>query len=159
MKSKLKKTSAICVVVPLVMACGAPQASPGTTVPKSATLPPKKRETTKKKETPAAVRAADASVDTNREIVPLLNPIPTPMPGAEDLPEDPALIRKEAIRLLSNGNRKEALPLIDVLLILNPLDLEMLETRGRILVGQGLIEDGAVDLGRCCEEGRETCCH
>lgn len=159
MKSNLKKTSAICIVVPLVIACGAPHSSPVSTAPKSATLPPKKRETTKKEETPTAARAGDASVDVNREIVPLLNPIPTPLVDAEDLPEDPALIRKEAIRLLSHGNRKEALPLIDVLLILNPLDLEMLETRGRILVGQGLIEDGAVDLGRCCKEGRETCCH
>ena len=94
----------------------------------------------------------------DEEIVPLLDPIPRPITDANHLSEDPSDIREEVSRLLADGNRSDALPLIDVLLILNPMDLEMLETRGRILVSQGFDEDGTLDLTRCCEKGRQSCC-
>jgi hypothetical protein len=94
----------------------------------------------------------------NDEIVPVLDPIPPPLSDPHQLPEDPTAIREEVSRLLADDKRSDALPMIDVLLILNPADLEMMETRGRILVGQGFLEDGATDLHRCCHQGRQSCC-
>ena len=94
----------------------------------------------------------------NDEIVPVLDPIPPPLSDPHQLPEDPTAIREEVSRLLADDKRSDALPMIDVLLILNPADLEMMETRGRILVGQGFWEDGATDLHRCCQQGRQSCC-
>ena len=111
-------------------------------------------------EPPSETASAAADDAINRdEIVPLLTPIPAPLTDDDRLPEDPAFIRKEVTRLTDAGEFDDALPLIDVLLILNPNDLEILEIRGRILLREGFVEDSAVDLGRCCAEGRESCCH
>jgi hypothetical protein len=101
---------------------------------------------------------AQPEIDVNKEIVPLLEPIPAPLSDKNQLSEDPVIIRAEISRLLAADNYDEALPMIDVLLILDDKDLEMLETRGRILLEQGFIEDGTVDLSRCCREGRRSCC-
>ena len=110
-------------------------------------------------ETAAGQRTAPPPESTEQgEIVPLLAPIPAPLMDGDHLPEDPSLLREEATRLLADGRRVEALPLIDVLLILDPSDWEMLETRGVILLEEGHMEDGADDLRRCCDSGRASCC-
>lgn len=78
--------------------------------------------------------------------------------GSEEIPEDPVQLRKRALAELEAGNAERAISMIDVLLILNPRDLELLEIRGEIMLKQGLTEDATVDLRRCCKEGRRSCC-
>ncbi len=78
--------------------------------------------------------------------------------GSEEIPEDPIQLRKRALAELAAGNADSAMSMMDVLLILNPRDLELLEIRGDLMMKQGLTEDATVDLIRCCKEGRRSCC-
>ena len=92
------------------------------------------------------------------EIVPLFDPVPTPIPEDRSIPEDPVAFRREVQAKLAEGGGVDVLSMIDVLLVLNPQDHEMREVRGRILLKQGLKEDAAVDLDLCCKGGRASCC-
>lgn len=144
-------------------ACGGRQGAFVSENQKQAALSPQQSSSAEQPESqptrPSKMQTGAPSTEyANREIVPLLEPIPKPITDSQHLSEDPSAIRQEVARLMNNGNWRDALPLIDVLLILNPMDLEMLETRGRILVSQGYSEDGTLDLTRCCEKGRKSCC-
>ncbi|MCP4601545.1 MAG: hypothetical protein GY847_13705 [Proteobacteria bacterium] len=75
-----------------------------------------------------------------------------PMPtGRDDL-------LKRARQVLKAGDLDEALAFVDVLILMNPGDPELLEFRGTALLRQGHTEDAMVDLKRCCDLGRQTCC-
>ncbi len=91
------------------------------------------------------------------EIIPLVE-VPDVNIAGEDIPDDPAALRDKAKAELEAGNVDDALSMIDVLLVLNPEDAELIETRSEILMKQGLKEDAAVDRARCCRLGRTTCC-
>lgn len=150
-------------MVIILAACGGRQGAAVSGREKNAAPPPKQSHSVEQPESKPTGSAkmqtsAPLTGNVNSEIVPLFNPIPAPITDSDHLSEDPSAIREEVTRLLADGNWTDALPLIDVLIIINPMDLEMLETRGRILVSQGYDEDGTLDLTRCCEEGRKSCC-
>jgi hypothetical protein len=104
-----------------------------------------------------AQRPAAPSLDD--EIIPLLNPIPPSLSNDKFLPEDPAEFRKQLKDALKTDTPKEELlSMIDVVLLLNPQDLEMREARANILLKQGFAEDAALDFTLCCKDGRPSCC-
>ena len=99
------------------------------------------------------LRAADAD-----EIVPLLDPIPPGLAEDRVLPEDPAAFRRKIFETMKNEPNTDVLPMIDVVLLLNPDDHEMREIRANLLLRQGFREDAAVDFALCCKGGRSACC-
>jgi hypothetical protein len=100
-----------------------------------------------------------ASAARDDEMVPLLNPIPPSLSTDKVLPEDPAEFRKQLVLALKTDTEKaELLSMIDVVLLLNPHDLEMREARADMLLKQGLVEDAASDFELCCKGGRPSCC-
>lgn len=74
------------------------------------------------------------------------------------MPTEPEALKERARFALRTGNIDEAMAIIDVLLVMKPNDLEMIELRGDTLLKQGHIEDGNADLKRCCDSGRKSCC-
>jgi hypothetical protein len=98
-------------------------------------------------------------ISEDDEIIPIPEMPRVAVKGGEELPEDPAAVRKEAEHALENGNVDDALSMIDVLLVLNPEDAELVEIRSDILLEKGLPEDAEVDRARCCKLGRSSCCH
>ncbi len=63
-----------------------------------------------------------------------------------------------ARKALSQNRAQDAVAIADVLVLLNPGDMEVLELRGRALIAQGNKEDGLRDLDRCCAAGAKSCC-
>ncbi len=63
-----------------------------------------------------------------------------------------------ARKALLQNRAQDAVAISDVLVLLNPGDMEVLELRGRALIAQGNEEDGRSDLERCCAAGRKSCC-
>ena len=76
----------------------------------------------------------------------------------EGMPTEPEALKERARYALRTGNIDEAMAIIDVLLVMQPNDLEMIELRGDTLLNQGHAEDGNADLKRCCDAGRKSCC-
>jgi len=77
---------------------------------------------------------------------------------SDTTPTDRGGLFKMAKKARDDGLIAEALAYIDVLLLMEPDDVEFLEFRGVLQLRQGLVEDAKVDLGRCCKLGRGTCC-
>jgi hypothetical protein len=63
-----------------------------------------------------------------------------------------------ARRALEEDRVDEAVSISDVLVVLDPEDVESLELRARCLDRAGDEEAARDDLRRCCELGRESCC-
>jgi hypothetical protein len=63
-----------------------------------------------------------------------------------------------ARKALLQNRAQDAVAISDVLVLINPGDMEVLELRGRALIAQGNEESGRTDLGTCCAAGRKSCC-
>lgn len=77
---------------------------------------------------------------------------------SDTTPTDRGGLYKMAKKAREEGLVDEALAYIDVLLLMEPNDPEFLEFRGVMQLKQGMVEDAKVDLSRCCQLGRTTCC-
>jgi hypothetical protein len=64
-----------------------------------------------------------------------------------------------ARKSLNKNSLNEAISFADVLLLMNPKDLEAMEIRGIAQNKKGDKEAGNADLDACCKSGRISCCH
>ena len=87
---------------------------------------------------------------------------PTRTPGASA--PDPAKVASQeeliadARKALDEGRPKDALAIIDVLVVLDPEDPVAIELRAQTLDRLGDLEGARDDRQRCCRLGRSSCC-
>lgn len=63
-----------------------------------------------------------------------------------------------AKKSFEKGDFSETIAFADVLLLMNPTDLDAMELRGRAFKAQGDNVSSNQDLNRCCGGGRPSCC-
>ena len=131
-----------------VVGCSAPSSNSGRSAPPKSNSDRVEAHPPERDESPSEEIASKAAPTVARDA----------SVGDREIPEDPAELKKRAKEELAAGNVDGAMSMIDVLLVLDPNDLELIEIRGDIMMKQGLIEDATVDLKRCCKQGRQSCC-